>query len=398
MNPLLGIAVSIIPDLVRVLAGDKGGSAAEKVTEAIKEVAATDDQAAVKQKLDTDPAARAELQKRLADIALEETKAQLQAEADLRRIDLDFYREHLAQVDRERKDEFDRLKTEVEDRNRVRENYMALAREDSPFAWVVPILSVITALALFYFLHRIMVTREPIENRDVFNTLLGALVTAFVTVISFYFGSSSGSRNKDKMIANGQLVSTTGSPQIPELSNQGSQQAESQPPQPTGGVIRERREHVYTGPFALFQQKAPNVMRQLMRDFNLSKEQAAGILGNLGHECAGFRLLQEQKPQQGGRGGWGWCQWTGPRRREFESWATNEGLDFASDAANYGFLKRELTGSEAGVLAPLRQTQNVEQATSVFMKRFERPGIEHLDRRIEWSRLALTAYKEAGYV
>jgi hypothetical protein len=35
-----------------------------------------------------------------------------------------------------------------------------------------------------------MLAREPVINKDVFNVVLGALVTAFTTVIAYYFGSS----------------------------------------------------------------------------------------------------------------------------------------------------------------------------------------------------------------
>jgi hypothetical protein len=65
---------------------------------------------------------------------------------------------------------------------------------------------------------------------------------------------------------------------------------------------------------ALFIQKAPKVMRDLIRDFpELTVEWAAAILGNLGHECVGFTQFE----QQGGGGGRGWCQWDGDRREEW---------------------------------------------------------------------------------
>jgi hypothetical protein len=44
----------------------------------------------------------------------------------------------------------------------------------------------------------------------------------------------------------------------------------------------------------------------LMRDLGLTDIQAAGLLGNLGHESGGFRQLQEIAPAvPGSRGGWG---------------------------------------------------------------------------------------------
>ena len=46
-----------------------------------------------------------------------------------------------------------------------------------------------------------------------------------------------------------------------------------------------------------FMAKAPGIMRKLMRDFpKLQLDDAAAILGNLGHECNGFTKLQEMAP------------------------------------------------------------------------------------------------------
>jgi hypothetical protein len=42
---------------------------------------------------------------------------------------------------------------------------------------------------------------------------------------------------------------------------------------------------------------------------------AAAFVGNLAHEST---QMQEQHPR-GGRGGLGYAQWIGPRRREFEA-------------------------------------------------------------------------------
>lgn len=57
----------------------------------------------------------------------------------------------------------------------------------------------------------------------------------------------------------------------------------------------------------LFRVKSPKFMRQLMEDFELKDIQAAGVFGNIGHECAGFEILHEIG-QQEGKGGYGWAQ------------------------------------------------------------------------------------------
>lgn len=126
------------------------------------------------------------------------------------------------------------------------------------------------------------------------------------------------------------------------------------------------------------------LMSDLMNDFNLSQDQAAGIVGNLSHESGGFKTLQEERPVvPGSRGGFGYAQWTGPRRRAFEKWAQDKGLDPKSYDANYGFLKHELTQTpERGVLANLAGAQNYQDAAQVFSEQFLRPGIPHMESRL----------------
>src|SRR4051794_30994903 len=91
----------------------------------------------------------------------------------------------------------------------------------------------------------------------------------------------------------------------------------------------------------LFRQKAPGVMKKLMEEFDLEDFHAAGVLGNLGTECAGFHILHEIG-QPEGKGGYGWFQWTGPRRKSFFKWCGEQKLDWQSDEANYGYLSHEL--------------------------------------------------------
>lgn len=133
--------------------------------------------------------------------------------------------------------------------------------------------------------------------------------------------------------------------------------------------------------------------RDLMATFGLTGIQAAGVVGNLDHESAGFKSLQEIAPLvAGSRGGWGYAQWTGPRRRAFEAWVKSHGFDARSYAANWGFLKHELTNTEERrVLPRLRKARTVEDAARIFsgssergnsFDGFLRPGIPHMASRI----------------
>lgn len=147
--------------------------------------------------------------------------------------------------------------------------------------------------------------------------------------------------------------------------------------------------------YRLFLSKAPGIMAKLKRDFAFSTIQAAAILGNIGHECNGFQSMQEIRPISG-RGGYGWCQWTGPRRRSFEAWCDSHGLDINSDEANYGFLKRELSTSHSYAKAALLRENELVRAVRVFERKFLVAGIPHYPGRERYAQLALDAYGDSA--
>lgn len=143
-----------------------------------------------------------------------------------------------------------------------------------------------------------------------------------------------------------------------------------------------------------FAEKAPSVMKKLMKDLNISHEDAAVIMGNLGHESNGFKTLQEVSPTvPGSRGGYGWAQWTGPRRKEFEAWAKEKGLDPKSDEANYGFLVHELRGKYKSSVDALRANPNKDDALVKFEESFEGAGIKAYTSRFNYREKALRAYR-----
>lgn len=141
-------------------------------------------------------------------------------------------------------------------------------------------------------------------------------------------------------------------------------------------------------------------MQRLMDDpdLRMSPEEAAGVMGSLWHESGGFKQMQEIKPVAG-RGGYGWAQWTGPRRRQFEEFVRSNNLDPASDEANFQFLKHELTKTQEGrVLAPLKQAQSEAEASDTFTKVFERPGVPALSQRRRNARNIMLAFNGGGTV
>lgn len=159
-----------------------------------------------------------------------------------------------------------------------------------------------------------------------------------------------------------------------------------------------------------FTDLAVRYIADLRSDFGLEPFQAAGIVGNGGEESDGFEKVHESDPIGGGAGGLGHFQWTGRssannRRLLFEQWLERPehvAKDWGPDTydANYSMLYRELRqgGTEHASLVAVKQTSTLEQATEVFMHKFERPNENylHLDVRINWAKKALAAYVAAG--
>jgi hypothetical protein len=144
-----------------------------------------------------------------------------------------------------------------------------------------------------------------------------------------------------------------------------------------------------------FSEIAPPFMQMLLEDFpQLSKLDAAAVFGNLGHESAGFTKLQEMKPTiPGSRGGYGWAQWTGSRRREYEAYCQRNGKDPAAPESNYAFLFLELRGSERAAIQALKSASTLYQKVEAFERSYERAGVKHYPSRNQWALIALEAYE-----
>lgn len=134
---------------------------------------------------------------------------------------------------------------------------------------------------------------------------------------------------------------------------------------------------------ASFQKNSEVLIRRLMKDYNLKPQQAAGIVGNLASESnvRGKPLTAgaQETNKKRGRGGLGWGQWTGERRKEFESFASKYGKDkniknaTSNPEVNYQFLKKEFDTTQKHVIENVRNAKTLEQATYQGLT-FEKPG------------------------
>lgn len=125
---------------------------------------------------------------------------------------------------------------------------------------------------------------------------------------------------------------------------------------------------------------------------------SCAIAGNGGEESNGLTAAQEAHPISGGVGGYGWFQWTGPRRKAFFNWCAKAKLDPRTDEANIGFLIYELSTTQTSALTAMAREATLESKTKAFMNTFERPNAKyaHLPVRLEFARRALATWKEKG--
>ena len=418
MFPLLGIVADLFPEIVKQLGGplhEQSESLQDQVVEAIKKATSIPNPQAVDpQVVKTameQPAANAQLQKDLQAVALDELKERDRAKEEAQRIEFERYRMDAEERERVRAEEFQRQLLDFQDRQVARSSEMTLAEEHNPLAWVAPILAFLLVAMIWYLLHGIMTARSVFINKDVFNVVLGAMVTAFTTVVAFYFGSSLSSSKKDSAIQSGRLTTNTniatgkiGTDPEGDADQDDSGPPPQTPPGPTKQTDDRSTPRWPSGPapsgtYGLFRQKAPVVMRRLIHDVSVSEVQAAAMLGNIGWECGGFKALQEVKPVMGGIGGLGWCQWTAARRTSFVNWLRDNGWgeNYHDDEANYGYLLYELRGPQRSSLNAVKGASMVESATKTFMDIFERPNTKYaaLDNRIGLARIALQEYGRA---
>jgi hypothetical protein len=106
--------------------------------------------------------------------------------------------------------------------------------------------------------------------------------------------------------------------------------------------------------------------------------------------------MQERRVERG-RGGLGYAQWTGRRRRMFEAWAKERGLDVHSEEANRGFALWELANTRVGqaTIAAVRKTGSLEEGVMKAGQIYETPAgttptfLPGYGGRLEFARRAL---------
>ena len=181
--PLVAIATALVPELARLIAGDRAGVAATHVAEAVRSVTGTDDPGEAQRQIEANPTTASDLKIRLAEIALEQGRLQWEA------------------ADAARQAELDTLKNRLADTQNARSTLVELARTGNITVWGAPLVSTVVTVGFLGVTLTLMLTKyDPGQNQflgSILNIIVGALVAAFTAVVNFWIGSSEGSRTKD---------------------------------------------------------------------------------------------------------------------------------------------------------------------------------------------------------
>lgn len=224
MLPLVAIATSIIPELVKIIAGDKAGKIADSVADVVASATGATNAEDAQRRIEADPKVAAELRVRLAEIAVQQTKlqnekeaavlaARMQAEDKQRQDALELLRTQFEneQKNRERQsqEQLAQLKASIEQTAGARALQLDLIRTGGPLQWAPVVVSTVVTLLFAGAVLLLLVLRPQkgdVAFPELLNICIGALVAGFSTVISFWLGSSQGSREKDSAVQRMQVA------------------------------------------------------------------------------------------------------------------------------------------------------------------------------------------------
>lgn len=176
MLGLIPLALSLLPELGKWIAGDTGGKVAAAAADVVRAVTGTDDPAAAAEAVQAMPPEQvAQLRIRLAEIAR-------QQEQDARTAELEAWKATLADVQSARSQTVD------------------LARAGSRVQWAPVLVSMVVLLAFALMAGAILFKAVPPENREAAMLMLGSLSSYAGAAVAYWLGSSAGSAAKNALL------------------------------------------------------------------------------------------------------------------------------------------------------------------------------------------------------
>ena len=123
----------------------------------------------------------------------------------------------------------------------------------------------------------------------------------------------------------------------------------------------------------------PQDLYKGLRERGVPHIHAMGILANMKAESGFDAGIQEHHPIRG-RGGYGLCQWTGPRRRALERFAANAHANLWDWEMQLDYLLSEPDTDHYLD----RNFRDEAQATEWFLKHWERPAHNNTSTRLRY--------------
>jgi hypothetical protein len=170
LGALVGVATTLVPELVRTLAGETAGQAAQQAATVVQAVAGTDDPVQAAAVFGADPQKALEARVRLAEIVA-------------------------AAEDRKRQADLEELRVALADVANARGQTVELAKIGSNLAWM-PAFQTVAVTSLFTMTLAVLllniggVARLQDGFRDILMALVGALVVEFRGVCQYWVGGS----------------------------------------------------------------------------------------------------------------------------------------------------------------------------------------------------------------
>lgn len=130
----------------------------------------------------------------------------------LQRLEAERGQEILAQAQvkiEELKQQTEQQRISADDTDRARQFTKDLAEVNSPLSWGASILATVFTAAFFVVLSIVLVHSDTVKDNPVLLILLGTLTAGMTQILSYFFGSSAGSKNSADRFATlaGQVAS-----------------------------------------------------------------------------------------------------------------------------------------------------------------------------------------------
>lgn len=166
-SALLSIAASIIPALGALAKADPSGKLADDIVDVIKTVAKSDDANQVKTLVEQDPAVQAELEKRLAELALRKQEEENKALEAQNREELEKAQKSLEDRQKQHEQELELVEKQLANTEAARRHALDAAKSERWWvSGINPLLSIIITFAFLGFIYLIakIPLNEPVPD------------------------------------------------------------------------------------------------------------------------------------------------------------------------------------------------------------------------------------------